>query len=194
MERYDKGEVLGQGTFGVVFKALDKQTGQVVAIKKLRMGTAKEGINVTALREIKLLKEIRSPHVVRLLDVFTHKKNLALVFEFMEGDLEAFIKDQAIVKSSADIKSCIKMVLQGVAAVHASWVLHRDIKPNNFLVGSSGEIKLTDFGFARIFGSHDRKFTNQVLVRWYRPPELLLGSTCYTSAVDIWAVGCIFAG
>ncbi|KAL3158807.1 hypothetical protein ABBQ32_011533 [Trebouxia sp. C0010 RCD-2024] len=193
MDHYVKGTTLGQGTFGIVFKATHKETGQVVAIKKILLGKAKEGVNVTALREIKLLKELHGPRIVQLLDVFPHKGNLSLVFEFMQTDLEIIIKDKSLTLSAADVKSYIQMVLQGLDFCHKRWVLHRDIKPNNFLISAQGELKLGDFGLARIFGSPDRKWTNQVFATWYRPPELFFGSTCYSSAIDVWAAGCIFA-
>ncbi|PWA34701.1 hypothetical protein CTI12_AA616490 [Artemisia annua] len=108
-----------------------KSTGQVVAVKKIRLGKQKEGVNFTALREIKLLKELKDPNIIELIDCFPHKGNLHLVFEFMETDLEA------------------------------KWVLHRDMKPNNLLIGPRGQLKLADFGLARIFGSPDRRFTHQ---------------------------------
>lgn len=191
--RYIKGATLGEGTFGVVYKATDTQTGRVVAIKKIRLGMYKEGVNVTALREIKLLKELRGPNIIELIDVFPNKRNLNLVFEFMESDLETVIKDRNIVLSQADIKAYMQMTLKGLAQCHKKWVLHRDMKPNNLLIAGSGELKLGDFGLARIFGSPDRKFTHQVFARWYRAPELLFGAKQYGASVDVWAAGCIFA-
>eukprot|EP00891_Asterochloris_glomerata_P005265 jgi/Astpho2/5265/fgenesh1_pm.00074_%23_26_t len=193
MDRYIKGEVLGEGTFGVVFKATHKETGQVVAIKKIRLGKASEGVNVTALREIKLLKELTCPNVVQLVDVFQHKQNLSLVFEYMETDLEIVIKDKSVNLSPPDVKAYLQMLLRGLGFCHSRWVLHRDVKPNNFLIAATGELKLADFGLARIFGSPDRKWTNQVFANWYRAPELFFGSTCYGPAVDVWAAGCCFA-
>mmetsp|Transcript_42543 Transcript_42543/g.127592 ORF Transcript_42543/g.127592 Transcript_42543/m.127592 type:complete len:371 (-) Transcript_42543:442-1554(-) len=196
MERYEKGAVLGVGTFGEVFKATDKQTGKVVAIKKIRITEQKEGINVTALREIKLLKELSgSPSIVSLVEAFPLKKNVLLVFEFMMSDLEAIIKDRSIILSLGDIKAYIQMILQGLQACHSKWVIHRDVKPNNFLVAPDGSLKLADFGLSRLLLSpeHHRPYTNQVFARWYRAPELLYGSTCYGFAPDIWAAGCIFA-
>ncbi|KAK9864840.1 hypothetical protein WJX84_009655 [Apatococcus fuscideae] len=193
MENYVKGETLGEGSFGVVFRAVHKQTGAVVAIKKIRLGKAKEGVNVTALREIKLLRELKGPYLVKLLDVFPHKRNLSLVFEYMESDLEAIIQDKTIILSPADIKAYMSMLFQSLDFCHTRWVVHRDVKPNNFLISATGEMKLGDFGLARIFGSPDSKYTNQVFARWYRAPELLYGSTLYTTSVDIWAAGCILA-
>ncbi|KAJ8638480.1 hypothetical protein MRB53_012747 [Persea americana] len=192
-DRYLKREVLGEGTYGVVFKAIDTKTGQTVAIKKIRLAQYKEGVNFTALREIKLLKELKDPNIIELIDAFPHKGNLLLVFEFMESDLEAVIRDRNIVLSPADIKSYMQMTLKGLAYCHKKWVLHRDMKPNNLLIGADGQLKLADFGLARIFGSPDRKFTHQVFARWYRAPELLFGAKQYGSAVDVWAAACIFA-
>ncbi|XP_058077717.1 cyclin-dependent kinase D-1-like [Magnolia sinica] len=192
-DRYLKREVLGEGTYGVVFKAIDTKTAQTVAIKKIRLGKYKEGVNFTALREIKLLKELKDPNIIELIDAFPHKGNLHLVFEFMESDLEAVIRDRNIVLSPADIKSYLQMTMKGLAYCHKKWVLHRDMKPNNLLIGADGQLKLADFGLARIFGSPDRKFTHQVFARWYRAPELLFGTKQYGSGVDVWAAACIFA-
>ncbi len=101
------------------------QTGQTVAIKKIRLGKQKEGVNFTALREIKLLKELKDPNIIELIDAFPHKGNLHLVFEFMETDLEAVIRDRNIFLSPADIKSYLQMTLKGLAICHKKWVLHR---------------------------------------------------------------------
>ncbi|KAH7549377.1 hypothetical protein ACOSP7_025873 [Xanthoceras sorbifolium] len=192
-DRYLKREVLGEGTYGVVYKAIDTKTGQTVAIKKIRLGKQKEGVNFTALREIKLLKELKDPNIIELIDAFPHKGNLHLVFEFMETDLETVIRNTNIFLSPADIKSYMQMTLKGLAFCHKKWVLHRDMKPNNLLIGPHGQLKLADFGLARIFGSPDRKFTHQVFARWYRAPELLFGAKQYGAGVDVWAAGCIFA-
>lgn len=192
-DRYLKREVLGEGTYGVVYKAIDTKSGQVVAIKKIRLGKHKDGVNFTALREIKLLKELKDPNIIELIECFPHKGNLHLVFEFMETDLEAVIRDRNIFLSPADIKSYIQMTLKGLAFCHKKWVLHRDMKPNNLLIGPNGQLKLADFGLARIFGSPDRRFTHQVFARWYRAPELLFGARQYGPGVDVWAAACIFA-
>ncbi|XP_050213048.1 cyclin-dependent kinase D-3-like [Mercurialis annua] len=192
-DRYLKREILGEGTYGVVYKAIDTQTGQTVAIKKIRLGKQKEGVDFTALREIKLLKELKYPFIIELIDAFPHKGNLHLVFEFMETDLEAVIRDRNIFLSPADIKAYFQMTLKGLAFCHKKWVLHRDMKPNNLLIAPNGQLKLADFGLARIFGSPDRKFTHQVFARWYRAPELLFGTKQYGAGVDVWAAACIFA-
>lgn len=105
--------------------SLHEQTGQTVAIKKIRLGKQKEGVNFTALREIKLLKELKDPNIIELIDAFPHKGNLHLVFEFMETDLEAVIRDRNIFLSPGDIKSYLQMTLKGLAYCHKKWVLHR---------------------------------------------------------------------
>jgi len=192
-ERYIKGAVLGEGTFGVVTKAEDTLTRRHVAIKKIRLGKYKEGVNFTAIREIKLLMELRHPHVIELVDVFPHKRNLNLVFEMCESDLEAVVKDKFLPLGTPEVKSYVKMTLEAVAYCHASWVLHRDLKPNNLLIAPNGALKLADFGLARVFGSPNRRFTHQVFARWYRAPEQLLGSKAYGPGVDMWAIGCVFA-
>jgi cyclin-dependent kinase 7 len=192
-ERYRKGITLGQGTYGTVYKAFDIVTNKTVAVKKIHLGNAKEGVNVTALREIKLLKELSHPNIIQLIDAYPHKQNLHIVFEFMESDLETVIKDRNIVLSPADIKSYMQMTLKGLAVCHKKWILHRDMKPNNLLIASDGQLKLGDFGLARLFGSPNRRFTHQVFALWYRAPELLFGSKNYGPVVDIWAAGCIFA-
>ncbi|KAF5832315.1 kinase-like domain-containing protein [Dunaliella salina] len=146
MENYVKGPVLGTGTFASVFKATHKETGEVVAIKKISITDSKEGVHVTALREMKLLREIQHPNVIALRDVFPLKKNIALVLPFMESDLEAVIRDRAIILSPGHIKSFMKMLLSALHACHSNWIVHRDVKPNNCLLASDGQLVLADFG------------------------------------------------
>lgn len=148
---------------------------------------------MTALREVKLLRELRHPNLLRLLDVWPSRRGLSLVYDFMETDLDRVIRDRSLLLSGADVKAYMLMVLAALAHCHASRVVHRDVKPDNFLVASSGALKLADFGLARAIGSPDRPYTHQVFARWYRAPELLYGSTCYGTGVDVWAAGCIFA-
>ncbi|KAG9488161.1 hypothetical protein GDO78_007781 [Eleutherodactylus coqui] len=151
------------------------------------------GINRTALREIKLLQELSHPNIIGLLDAFGHKSNISLVFDFMETDLEAIIRDTSLVLTPAHIKSYMLMTLQGLEYLHHLWILHRDLKPNNLLLDENGVLKLADFGLAKSFGSPNRVYTHQVVTRWYRSPELLFGARMYGVGVDMWAVGCILA-
>ena len=159
--RYAKLETLGEGTFGIVYKAsdaLNPTSYPFVAIKKIRLGKAKEGINFTAIERLNFSESCIIHTSFHLVDVFSKKRNLHLVFEFASGgDLEMIIKDSSIDLSIADVKSYLKMSLGAFMFCHQNWILHRDVKPNNLLVHSSGALKLADFGLARAFGSPERE-------------------------------------
>ncbi|EGC38059.1 p34-cdc2 protein [Dictyostelium purpureum] len=197
MDKYNYEGLIGEGTYGVVSKATAKENGQIVAIKKIKkilvQGQSDDGINFSAIREIKILQELKHHNIVELLDIFAHKSNVNLVFEMMQWDLQEVIEDRSIVLKPADIKSYMKMLLQGIEACHSNWVLHRDLKPNNLLMSLEGELKLADFGLARQYGSPNKMFSPQAVTIFYRAPELLFGAKSYGPSVDIWSVGCIFA-
>lgn len=116
-----------------------------------------------------------------------------MVLEYCITDLEEVIRDRSIILTPAEVKCCMFMILRGVEACHNTWTLHRDLKPSNILVGADGNLKLGDFGLARIHASPKCRLTHQVITRWYRPPELLFAAKKYGPAVDMWSVGCIFA-
>lgn len=196
LKRYEKIEFLGEGQFATVYKARDVETDTIVAVKKIKLGSridAQDGINRTALREIKILQELDHKNLMGLLDVFGHMSNVSLVFDFMDTDLEVIIKDNTIILTTANIKSYIIQTLQGLEYLHMNWILHRDLKPNNLLVNSNGVLKIGDFGLAKLYGSPNRINTHQVVTRWYRAPELLFGAKQYSVCIDMWAVGCILA-
>ncbi|WKX88463.1 hypothetical protein Q1695_008253 [Nippostrongylus brasiliensis] len=195
-KRYETIKHLGEGQFANVYKAKDKETGDFVAIKKIKLGSraeAKDGINRTALREIKLLQEIHHDNIIGLRDVIGSRTNIQLVFDFMETDLEHVVKDREIILMPPHIKNMAMQTLLGLEFLHAHWILHRDLKPNNLLMNSAGRIKLADFGLARFFGSPNKVYTHQVVTRWYRAPELIWGARAYGTGVDMWAIGCIIA-
>uniref|UniRef100_A0A914EK33 Cyclin-dependent kinase 7 n=1 Tax=Acrobeloides nanus TaxID=290746 RepID=A0A914EK33_9BILA len=192
--RYEKIQHLGEGQFANVYKAKDITTGDIVAIKKIKLGSrheTKDGVNRTALREIKLLQEIHHDNIITLRDVIGHKTSIQLVFDFMETDLEQVIKDQKLILMLSHIKNIVMQMLLGLEHLHMHYILHRDLKPNNLLMNSSGRIKIADFGLARFYGSPNRNYTHQVVTRWYRAPELLYGARAYGTGIDMWAVGCI---
>lgn len=196
LKRYEKIEFLGEGQFATVYKAKDVETDNIVAVKKIKIGSrqeAQDGINRTALREIKLLQELHHKNLIGLLDVFGHMSNVSLVFDFMDTDLEVIIKDNTIILTTANVKSYILQTLQGLEYLHLNWILHRDLKPNNLLVNAAGVLKIGDFGLAKLYGSPNRINTHQVVTRWYRAPELLFGAKQYSTCIDMWAVGCILA-
>jgi cyclin-dependent kinase len=193
MERYQKMEKIGEGTYGVVYKAKDRVTGEIIALKKIRLEAEDEGIPSTAIREISLLKELQHPNIVRLYDVVHTERKLTLVFEFLDQDLKKYLD---ICDSGLDLpilKSFLYQLLTGVAYCHHHRVLHRDLKPPNLLINREGQLKLADFGLARAFGIPVRSYTHEVVTLWYRAPDVLMGSRKYSTPVDIWSVGCIFA-
>ncbi|KAI0704316.1 CMGC/CDK/CDK7 protein kinase [Cytidiella melzeri] len=191
--RWAKDQKIGEGTYAVVYRGREVATGRKVAIKKIKVGQFKDGLDMSAIREVKYLRELKHQNVIELLDVFSSKTNLNLVLEFLVTDLELVIKDRSLVFLPADIKAWIAMTFRGLEFCHRNWILHRDLKPNNLLISADGQLKLADFGLARDYADPGYKMTCQVITRWYRPVELLFGCRYYSTAVDIWSVGCIFA-
>ena len=193
--RYQRLEKIGEGTYGVVYKAVDSETGRYVALKKIRLEQEDEGVPSTALREISILKELHQPNVVQLLDVVHGDSKLYLVFEYVDQDLKRYL-DSLPPQAAVDpqlICSYMYQMINGVAYLHSRRILHRDLKPQNLLIGADGQLKLADFGLARAFGIPVRHMTSEVITLWYRAPEILLGCRNYSAAVDMWSVGCIFA-
>ena len=139
---------------------------------------AKDGINRTALREIKLLQEIQHENIIHLIDVFGHRSNVSLVMDFMDTDLEVIIKDNSIILTPANIKSYVLQTLLGLEYLHSNWILHRDLKPRNLLVNSNCDLKICDFGLARAnintLMTPSASLTDYIATRWYRAPEVIL--------------------
>ncbi|KAG4302139.1 hypothetical protein PCK1_001411 [Pneumocystis canis] len=195
MEQYQRLEKVGEGTYGVVYKAKDLESGTIVALKKIRLEAEDEGVPSTAIREISLLKEMHNDNVVRLLNIVHQESRLYLVFEFLDLDLKKYMnsipKDMML---GADmIKKFMSQLVSGVKYCHSHRILHRDLKPQNLLIDREGNLKLADFGLARAFGVPLRGYTHEVVTLWYRAPEVLLGGRQYATALDIWSIGCIFA-
>jgi len=193
MERYQKLEKIGEGTYGVVYKARDVMTNEIVALKKIRLEAEDEGIPSTAIREISLLKELQHHNIVRLHDVVHTERKLTLVFEYLDQDLKKYLDVCEKGLTSDILKSFLYQLLRGVAFCHQHRVLHRDLKPQNLLINREGDLKLADFGLARAFGIPVRSYTHEVVTLWYRAPDVLMGSRKYSTPVDIWSIGCIFA-
>ena len=151
------------------------------------------GIPSTAIREISLLKELRHPNIVRLFDVVHTERKLTLVFEYLDQDLKKYLDVCDGGLDPTILKSFLFQLVTGVAYCHHHRVLHRDLKPQNLLINREGELKLADFGLARAFGIPVRSYTHEVVTLWYRAPDVLLGSRHYSTPVDMWSIGCIFA-
>ncbi|KAL7752717.1 negative regulator of the PHO system [Sorochytrium milnesiophthora] len=194
MDRYTKSEKLGEGTYATVYKGKNRLTGELVALKEISLD-AEEGAPSTAIREISLMKELKHVNIVRLHDVIHTESKLLLVFECMDQDLKKFMDTHGNngALEPALIKSFMYQLLRGIGFCHENRVLHRDLKPQNLLINSRGELKLADFGLARAFGIPVNTFSNEVVTLWYRAPDVLLGSRNYSTSIDIWSTGCIMA-
>eukprot|EP00758_Cryptobia_borreli_P007386 Tbor_TRINITY_DN5288_c1_g2::TRINITY_DN5288_c1_g2_i1::g.16344::m.16344 len=194
--KYERENKIGEGTYGVVFRARVVETGGVVALKRIRLDTEEEGVPCTAIREISLLKELRHDNIVKLLDVVHTEKKLTLVFEYLDMDLKGYMDEQNNNLDAKTVQFFMRDLLRGIDFCHQRNVLHRDLKPQNLLVSRTENekiLKLADFGLGRAFGIPVKKYTHEVVTLWYRSPDVLLGSTQYGTAVDMWSVGCIFA-
>ncbi|XP_049634867.1 cyclin-dependent kinase 12 isoform X2 [Suncus etruscus] len=202
VDKFDIIGIIGEGTYGQVYKAKDKDTGELVALKKVRLDNEKEGFPITAIREIKILRQLIHRSVVNMKEIVTDKQDALdfkkdkgafyLVFEYMDHDLMGLLESGLVHFSEDHIKSFMKQLMEGLDYCHKKNFLHRDIKCSNILLNNSGQIKLADFGLARLYNSEEsRPYTNKVITLWYRPPELLLGEERYTPAIDVWSCGCI---
>jgi cyclin-dependent kinase 1 len=192
---YVKIEKIGEGTYGVVYKGKNKITNQLVALKKIRLENDEEGVPSTAIREISLLRELKHPNIVKLMDVLMQENKLYLVFEFLSMDLKKYMETIPGNKllDPQLVKSYLFQITQGILFCHQRRTMHRDLKPQNLLIDKNGVIKLADFGLARAFGIPIRVYTHEVVTLWYRAPEVLLGAPRYSCAIDIWSIGCIFS-
>ncbi|CAG0904237.1 unnamed protein product [Darwinula stevensoni] len=219
METYTKLDKLGEGTYATVYKGKSRLTDELVALKEIRL-EHEEGAPCTAIREVSLLKDLRHANIglyshlfpshqqfnqcnfcangiinsvaVTLHDIVHTERSLTLVFEYLEKDLKQYMDDCGNVLSMNNVKIFLFQLLRGLEYCHRRRVLHRDLKPQNLLINERGELKLADFGLARAKSVPTKTFSNEVVTLWYRPPDVLLGSTEYSTPIDMWGVGCIF--
>uniref|UniRef100_A0A6Q2ZFW7 cyclin-dependent kinase n=1 Tax=Esox lucius TaxID=8010 RepID=A0A6Q2ZFW7_ESOLU len=194
MEKYEKIAKIGEGSYGVVFKCRNRDTGQIVAIKKFVESEDDPIIKKIALREIRMLKQLKHSNLVNLIEVFRRKRKLHLVFEYCDHtvlhELDKYPRGST---TSLCESSLISIVTVSFCPRCVPQCIHRDVKPENILITKQQVIKLCDFGFARILTGPCDYYTDYVATRWYRAPELLVGDTQYGPPVDVWAVGCVFA-
>lgn len=203
-------EKLGEGTFGEVHRARHKPTDQCVALKEILLFKKNDGMPITALREIKILKSLDHPNIIEVLDMAVKRANRPMreraVFymatPYMDHDLAGLLQNEQVSFKLAHIKCYMKQLLEGMAYLHAQSYMHRDVKAANILIDNAGRVKIADFGLARKFlesppsregtAPAAHRYTGTVVTRWYRSPELLLGEHFYTTAIDMWGIGCVF--
>lgn len=198
-------DLIGQGAYGIVYKGIKQNTNDVVAIKRIPFAdsTPEGGVPCNVIREISLLRELDHPNVVKLIDIIqAHPGGLYLVFEYVAHDLKTFMDQYQTSDDINDrvglpvhmVRNFLRQILQGVGFCHTYRILHRDLKPHNLLISADGrQLKLADFGLARLSAIPNGPYTYEVVTLWYRAPELLLGANRYSTSVDVWSVGCIFA-
>lgn len=190
---FQRIEKIGEGTYGVVYKAKDINTQKYVALKRIRLDSETEGVPSTAIREISLLKDLQHHSVVELFDVAIMDCSIYMIFEYLDMDLKKLLDKHKPSFTPKLVKSYMHQMLDAIAFCHMHRILHRDLKPQNLLVDREGHLKLADFGLARSFNLPMRTYTHEVVTLWYRAPEILLGTKFYATGVDIWSLGCIFA-
>ncbi|XP_067613508.1 serine/threonine-protein kinase PITSLRE isoform X2 [Eurosta solidaginis] len=186
-----------EGTYGVVYRAKDKRTSEIVALKRLKMEKEKEGFPITSLREINTLLKGQHPNIVTVREIVvgSNMDKIFIVMDYVEHDLKSLMETMKARKQfflPGEVKCLVQQLLRAVGHLHDNWILHRDLKTSNLLLSHKGILKVGDFGLAREYGSPLKKYTSLVVTLWYRAPELLLCSPEYSTPIDIWSVGCIF--
>lgn len=185
-----------EGTYGIVFAAEEVATGDIVAVKKVKLGASDalgEGFPITALREANVLLSLKHPNIIRVREMVVggDLDKVYMVMDYMTRDVKEAGTLLGAPWAAAEAKCLMAQLLSGVAHMHSHWVIHRDLKTSNLLLGADGRLAICDFGLARKYGSPLRPFTEAVVTMWYRAPELLLGARTYATAVDVWSCGCI---
>ena len=202
VEEFERLDRIDEGSYGVVYRARDLETREVVALKRVKLTkeVCGEGFPITALREANVLLALRHEHIVSVKEMVVGRAQdkVFMVMEYFDHDLKTCIEKHDGPFPQANVKSFMAQLLAGVDYMHSTWFMHRDIKTSNVLYqNSTGRIALADFGLARRFGDpapDDPPYTRNVVTLWYRAPELLLGATSYSGPdIDLWAVGCVFA-
>ncbi|KAF9198531.1 hypothetical protein BGZ49_000631 [Haplosporangium sp. Z 27] len=195
VENYEKLNRISEGTYGVVYRAKDRVTGEIVALKKLKLDQEKNGFPITSLREVYTLLLAKHPHIVNVREIVVGDKltQIFIVMDFIEHDLKELMSGMRAPFLQSEVKTLMLQLLSATELLHENWILHRDLKTSNLLLNNKGEIKVADFGLARRYGEPQGLMTQPVVTLWYRAPELLLGSKQYTTAIDMWSIGCIFA-
>lgn len=218
---FEKLNIVGEGTYGIVYRARDRgviswgnedgasssnsnnnnttaitgTAGRMVALKRIRMEDERDGFPLASLREISLLKRLDHQNIVKVLDVVVGNSldHVYMAMEYCEHDMASLMDNNPQhAWSTSDVKCLMTQLLQGIEYLHDNYVIHRDLKLSNLLLTKSGILKIADFGLARKFQYPFKPMSPRVVTLWYRSPELLFGAKTYSTAVDMWAAGCIF--
>ncbi|KAH8609801.1 Protein tyrosine kinase Protein kinase domain [Trypanosoma vivax] len=194
MERFLLGPPIGEGRFGVVRAGTVKASGSPVAIKLINVARLDEGIPHVVAREVLAAARLNHPHVIRTYEVFPCGSSLALVMERCVTDLSALLAERTASNPlpARTAQSLFRMLLSALAYVHSERMLHRDVKPSNCFITKEGVLRLGDFGLSRV-QEDEESMTREVVSRWYRAPELLLGERHYGPEIDMWSAGCVLA-
>lgn len=191
MNKYEVLGEIGEGAYGVVLKCRNKETSEIVAIKKFRDIEDDEIVRKASLREVKILRMLKHPNIVSLKEAFRRKGKLVLVFEYVHNNLLEILQQNPNGLDPDLVRRYVFQLCTAIQWCHSHDIIHRDIKPENLLVNPDHSLKLCDFGFARTLPPNTKNLTDYVATRWYRAPELLIGTTRYDISVDFWAIGCI---
>ncbi|RXG54618.1 Cyclin-dependent kinase 11B [Armadillidium vulgare] len=189
--------IIEEGTYGVVYRAREKSTNEIVALKRLKMEKEKEGFPITSLREVDTLLKAQHDNIITCREIVVGSSidKIYIVMDYVEHDLKSLMETMRKKKQSftiGEVKTLMIQLLRAVHHLHDNWILHRDLKTSNLLLSSRGILKVGDFGLAREYGSPLKQYTPIVVTLWYRAPELLLGTKEYSCPIDVWSVGCIF--
>lgn len=195
VENYTCLNHIEEGSYGIVYRAKNKETGEVVALKKLKLDQEKNGFPITSLREIRTLFALEHPNIVNIREIVVGESltQIYIVMDFVDHDLKSLMEDMTQNFLQSEVKTLMQQLLSATEHMHGKWILHRDLKTSNLLMTNRGMIKIADFGLSRYHGDPAPPMTQLIVTLWYRSPEILLGTHEYGTAVDMWSIGCIFA-
>jgi len=197
VQRFEIKNKLGEGISAQVFRAIDNQRGEFVALKKMSLDKENEGVPSPVIREVALLKKLNHPNIISLRDVIHQPNQIILVLEYLDCNLKEYTEKSQMITHEI-VADIVFQLFNAIHYIHSENVIHRDIKPQNILVGTSPnttvlKIKIADFGLAREVGIATRALTPEVVTLWYRPPDVLCGHNDYSYDIDIWSTGCVIA-
>lgn len=192
--------LVGEGTFSQVFKAVDQRNGQLVALKKVKIRKAEDGLPTEFIREVESLSRLKDENIVTINEIFVGKTNINIVYPYSQTDLEKLMSvKMARPFTIGEVRELMRQILSGLKAMHSIGIMHRDLKPSNLLLSIDDArkvtLKLADFGQARVFLADGDKmmFSIEVGTKWYKAPEILYGVRNYNEKVDMWSAGCLLA-